>query len=88
MPRLAQFLTGSVRGVLHLRPLSRSDFADVLALHLRAEEFDRVPRVLTLDELEEELDDEHVSLATTPARPRPASCSLKVRLGVSVYWAS
>ena len=50
--------------MLHLRPLSRSDFADVLALHLRAEEFDRVPRVLTLDELEEELDDEHVSLAT------------------------
>lgn len=50
--------------MLHLRPVGRSDFAEVLALHLHAEEFDRVPRVMTLDELEEELDDEHVSLAT------------------------
>ena len=50
--------------MLHLRPVGRSDFAAVLALHLRAEAFDRVPRVLTLEELEEELDDEHVSLAT------------------------
>lgn len=47
-----------------LRALTSDDIAPVWRLHQRAEAWDGVPRVLELDELAEELDDDHVVLAT------------------------
>ncbi len=49
---------------LVLRALQPQDLPAICALHGRSEAFDGVPRVLTLEELEEELDDEQVVLAT------------------------
>jgi len=49
---------------ISLVPLTRDTIPTALDLHRRSETFDGVPRVLELEELEEELDDEHVVLAT------------------------
>jgi GNAT superfamily N-acetyltransferase len=49
---------------IDLRPLTRDDLPAVCALHNRSELFDGVQRKLTLDELEEELDDDQIVLAT------------------------
>jgi ribosomal protein S18 acetylase RimI-like enzyme len=49
---------------ISLRPIRADDLPEVWALHVRSEAHDRIPRVLVLDELEEELDDEEVLLAT------------------------
>lgn len=49
---------------IELRPLTRADLPAVCALHNRSDAFDGIRRELTLDELEEELDDERVVLAT------------------------
>lgn len=47
-----------------LRPLTFDDLPDVAALHQRSQRADGIPQVLLLEELEEELDDEHVVLLT------------------------
>ncbi len=47
-----------------LRPLTNADLTDVCALHQRSLTHDGVPQRIQLEELEEELDDEHVVLAT------------------------
>jgi mycothiol synthase len=49
---------------IELRPIDADELADILALVRRAQRADGVPQVAQLDELEEELDDEHVVLAT------------------------
>lgn len=49
---------------LELRALGAGDLAAICDLHRRSESFDAVPRVLALEELEEELDDDHVVLAS------------------------
>lgn len=49
---------------LHLRPIKETDQPAVCRLHNLSESFDGVPRVLSLDELTEELSDEHVVLET------------------------
>lgn len=48
---------------IELRPATADDLPDLCALHQRAQRHDGVPQVIQLDELEEELDDDHVSLA-------------------------
>ena len=50
--------------MLELRPIVHSELPELLALHQRTEAFDGVPRVLSLEEMEEEIDDHHVVLAT------------------------
>ena len=67
-----------------LRPLTSDDLPAVCAMHQRALTHDGVPQLLQLDELEEELDDEHVVLATDtrlatstaswPATPTRTTC--------------
>lgn len=47
-----------------MRPLRRDDFADAIALHREATTYDGTPQVMSVEELEAELDDEHVVLAT------------------------
>lgn len=47
-----------------LRPLSADELPAICALHQRSHRHDGVPQVLQLDELAEELDDEHVVLHT------------------------
>ena len=47
-----------------LRPMVDADFDVVVALHQRADAHDGRPVVTTLEEMREELDDEHVVLAT------------------------
>ena len=47
-----------------LRPMVDADFDVVVALHRRADAHDGRPVVTTLEEMREELDDEHVVLAT------------------------
>ena len=47
-----------------LRPMVDADFDVVVALQQRADAYDARPLVTTLDEMREELDDEHVVLAT------------------------
>ncbi len=47
-----------------LRPLTLEDLPAVAALHQRSQRADRVPQVLMLEELEEELDDDHVVFRT------------------------
>lgn len=47
-----------------LRPIRAADLPDVWQLHVRSEAHDGVPRVMVLEELEEELDDEEVVLET------------------------
>ena len=47
-----------------LRPATASDLESMCALHQRADRHDGVPRVLTLEELREELDGDRVSLDT------------------------
>lgn len=49
---------------LQLRPMTTADMADVCALVAAAHHHDGVPQALTVEEMEEELDDEHVVLAT------------------------
>ncbi len=49
---------------LTLRPIVSCELPEILALHRRAQIGDSVPEVLELAELEEELDDAHVVLAT------------------------
>jgi mycothiol synthase len=46
-----------------LRPVAESDLEAICALVVRAEQFDGYEKVMTLDELREELDDELVSFA-------------------------
>ncbi len=48
---------------IELRPATADDLPDLCVLHQRAQRHDGVPQVIQLDELEEELDDDHVSLA-------------------------
>jgi mycothiol synthase len=48
---------------IELRGASAYDMEEVCALHNRSEAHDGVPRILELDELREDLDDEHVVLA-------------------------
>lgn len=50
--------------MIELRPLTSDDFATVLDLQRRSNAFDGVQEMLELDELAEELDDDHVVLAT------------------------
>ncbi|MCU0261465.1 MAG: GNAT family N-acetyltransferase [Ilumatobacteraceae bacterium] len=50
--------------LIELRPLTPDDLPEVCALHNRSEAFDGVPRVLSLDELVEELESHHVDLGT------------------------
>jgi len=47
---------------IHLRPMTADDFEQVHAIQLVANAHDRVPVVATLEELREELDDDHVRL--------------------------
>lgn len=47
-----------------MRPIRREDFSAVIEVHRASTSFDGVPQVMTLDELEDELDDEHVLLST------------------------
>lgn len=47
---------------IELRPATADDLPDLCTLHQRAQRHDGVPQVIQLDELEEELDDDHVSL--------------------------
>ena len=47
-----------------LRPLTAADMPDVWALHQRSLTHDGVPQLIQLDELEEEIDDDHVVHAT------------------------
>jgi ribosomal protein S18 acetylase RimI-like enzyme len=47
-----------------LRPIMDADLVDICALHNRAELHDGVGRAMQLDELREELDPDHVPLAT------------------------
>lgn len=49
---------------IDLRPLRRDEFADVLALHHRSTSHDGAPWVLSMEELCEDIDDDHVVLAT------------------------
>jgi ribosomal protein S18 acetylase RimI-like enzyme len=49
---------------IDLRPLRADDLPAVCALHNRSEAHDGVPRVLPLEELQEELDDVHIVFAT------------------------
>jgi ribosomal protein S18 acetylase RimI-like enzyme len=49
---------------IQLRPATAHDLEALCALHVRSEAHDRVPRVLTLEELHDELDDETVVLET------------------------
>lgn len=49
---------------MDLRPVEASELADVRDLIMRSFEADGVPEVLELDELAEELDDDHIVLAT------------------------
>ena len=49
---------------LQLRPVAVADLAEICSLINRSEHFDGVNRVMTIDELREELDDEHTPLAT------------------------
>ena len=49
---------------LLLRPVVAADLVDICALHNRAEAHDGVARLMQLDELCEELDDDHVPFAT------------------------
>lgn len=48
---------------IELRPATADDLPDLCTLHQRAQRHDGVPQVIQLDELEEELDDDHVSLS-------------------------
>lgn len=54
----------SVMPTPELRPLTADDLPEVAALHQRAQRADGVPQMLVLEELQEELDDEHVVLRT------------------------
>ena len=47
-----------------LRPITREDFPAVIDLHRASTTFDGAPQVMTLGELEDEFDDEHVVLGT------------------------
>jgi mycothiol synthase len=49
---------------ISLRPIGTADLAEVWRLHVRSEAHDGIPRVFVLEELEEELDDDEVVLAT------------------------
>jgi len=49
---------------IDLRPATADDRLALCELHRRAQQHDGVPQLMQLDEMEEELDDEHVSLAT------------------------
>jgi mycothiol synthase len=49
---------------IELRAAAADDLEALCALHNRAEAFDGVPRVLELDEMREDIDDERVVLAT------------------------
>jgi mycothiol synthase len=49
---------------IELRPVRPDDFEEICALHQRSQRFDGVPQILELDELEGDLDGEHVVLAT------------------------
>jgi len=50
--------------VLELRPIATAELPTLLALHQRTEAFDGIPRILSMEEMEEEIDDDHVVLAT------------------------
>ena len=62
-----------------LRPVAAADLVELCALHNRAEAHDGVARAMQLDELCEELDDDHVSFA--------ADTRVAVRGGVTVGFA-
>lgn len=47
-----------------LRPVQREDFPTLVDLHRVSTTFDGAPQVMTVEELDAELDDEHVVLAT------------------------
>lgn len=47
-----------------LRPVSVADLADICLLINRSEHFDGINRVMTIDELREDLDDDHTPFAT------------------------
>jgi len=47
-----------------LRPITLAELPTVCALHQRSQRHDGIPELLQLEQLEEELDDEHVVLAT------------------------
>lgn len=49
---------------IDLRPACADDLLPLCELHRRAQQHDGVPQLMQLDEMEEELDDEHVSLAS------------------------
>ena len=49
---------------ISLRPVGADDLPEVWELHVRSEAHDGVPRAFVLEELEEELDDDEVVLAT------------------------
>jgi ribosomal protein S18 acetylase RimI-like enzyme len=49
---------------IDLRPIHPEELPEICALHQRSQRHDGVPQVLQLEELEEELDDEAVVLAT------------------------
>lgn len=49
---------------IELRPLRVDDIEAICELHRRSQRHDGVPQLIEIEELEEELDDEHVVLAT------------------------